>query len=313
MTQAENTTGPAEAPGPAALRCRSARPRVMSFPVPWTARKTGSFCERGHPARRCPPGGPGARGPWGSGMRLLGAAVPGSALTPERGPHSRTPPTSPSSGTHSSVPRPAAHRPPSPRQTGETWTLATQVYCLKNKCYGGHRKSHFKNSECVSLCEASLSPSVSIQNREQFVSLSAKRQSLTARSAEGVLRAVPHRAGSFPAPLSSPDRSPALFPSRGQRRQGPEVGPWHPAVRAHPPPPQVSCWRLPLSTAPAWPSRLGTRHWEQGRVGGNSPGTQGRPCWYLPSPRSSKCRTRGMEEAPFLMEMSPGKSQEHLE
>ena len=72
-----------------------------------------------------------AQGPSGGGMRLLGSDVPGSALNPDRGPRSRTHSTSPSSEHTQPVPRPAAHHPPSPRQSGKTWILAKQVYYSK--------------------------------------------------------------------------------------------------------------------------------------------------------------------------------------
>lgn len=65
-------------------------------------------------------------------------------------------------------------------------------------------------------------------------------------------------------------------------------------LSATPPPPP----RCLAGTAPKHRANLAFPGGNKAQVGGSGPWTQGRPCWYLLSPCSSKCRARRLEEVP---------------
>lgn len=108
----------------------------------------------------------------------------------------------------------------------------------------------------------------------------------------------PHCQGSPPAPCSSCQEPGTVSQPRTEDRDA--IQTQHPLQRP-PPPPQASCWQLPLSTRQrAFPGV------DQAQV--LTAPAPGRPCWHLPSPSSSKCRPGGGGSALLLMELPPEKA-----
>ena len=254
----------------------------------------GSICERGHPGRHGLPGGPGALG-----RRNAAAWLRRARICPESRPRATLQDSLDLPLLRAHTARAQARSPPSSisQTKRENMDFGKTSLLFKNKCYVGHRKRHFKNSECVSLCEASLSAQY-FHKKPGAVSPSLCRKAVSPLGRGGSPAAVSPLHREFPR-LRSPHLTEAQrrFPARDTEGRDlirvPGILPSGPT-----PPTQVSCWQLPLSTEPTWPSWLGARHRWAATALGPGPRPRGGPAGVCPHPGLPNADPGGWRERP---------------